>query len=596
MRLVLTIIPIVFATAAAHAQFGIGLQPATQCLGGFQPAQNAIAGRDQASNIQGRYEAARQNLERINTEIENLDERIGRARNDMGRVLSGTAVGKIEEHRRFNRGYYDYYDCPRNPGAVASASGSVAVALPHRGAGANPGGSISTSSTPTYPPEEFCYRGSGQKPFNAWAEVVDDRGRVGENVCDQTIPFSSARPSSDRVRDCREGLRDLYQYLDRKSKLETMRAKLDAEARDLERRASRLEEQISEGTYCAYCESGRRGYSTGGLANSLFSMNGLLVNVGINLAGQQPQFGRPPAALGFPGPSAFPGNPYPAATPGYPFVNNGVYGGLPGGIGQGGFSGCGGPQGGFGPQFGGAFAPVSAAALTGGQSPFMNPFADPLLNPSLTSPLFASGFGPGFGPQIGAGLNSQFLSPNALGQIGPGGFTQNPFQQLQINPATGLPYYGQNPFFPGQAAGALPNGSPYFQQPYQFTQNPYYQPGAFPYGAPAALPYGSPFANPYGANTYGNPALSNYPNNGVPLGNFYYQMEQMKQSISGIAGSPLYGGSAPMVLPYPSTYAPSPIYNVPGTTLNPLPAPTPAPPPVPTPAPNPGTPNVIRTR
>lgn len=628
MRPALILILMVF-TGAAHAQWGIGLVPSAQCPYGYGPGAGAVSGRDEIANLTGKYNAARNELDAIQEELDAYDEKLSQARSDMGRVLPGSAIRGIEEHNQFKRGYYDYYNCPANP-TTASASGTgVAVTLPRRGAGANPGGSDGSSSA-VYPPEDFCYRGDGGKPYNAWADFVQDGGGFSEDVCNYNIPSFRGVPDSERARDCKQGLRDYYRYISRKRKLETRRAQLDAQCRALERRLNRIDEEIAEGTYCPYCAAQRRGYSTGSLTESIIPMVGMLAMAAFG--GNQNRGPRPmmvprpaPPFMPFPGPGAYPGNPYPAVTPGYMGVNNGVYGALPGGIGPGGF-GCGGTS----PMFGNPYSPGPQPFLNSTNNPFGNPYSSPLMNPAMQNPLFMPGFGPGFGPVLGNGVNGYnpydpFGNPygNAFGNPYMAG--NNPYA-----PSV-LPYLNQNPFFsnPYQLGNANLYGNPYMGQ------NPYGNPFGNPFGnpqlfgnnpyAPGVLPYmggpgygmpgygtpgygypgygmpgyggGNPYGNPY---MYGNPALANYGGMNNSLSSFYWQMEQMKRTISTIQNSPIFGGSAPAVLPYPGPgyglgyggYNPgyrygfgygggSPIYNTPGGVFNPLPQPLPMPPPSP---------------
>ncbi|MBX3022568.1 MAG: hypothetical protein KF799_12925 [Bdellovibrionales bacterium] len=646
--------------ASAHAQYGVGIAPSAQCPYGYQPGAGSMNGRDEVVNLQGRYDVARQQLDQIENELGTYDEKIERARGDMRRVLPGTAITSIEDHRTFKRGYYDYYDCPQNPGAVASASGgNVTATLPKRGGGSNPGGSAN-GTTPVYPPDDFCYRPRGGKTVNTWAELANDKGTISDQVCNYNIPSFQGAPNPQASQECREGLRDYYNYVGRREALQAKRAQLDAECRSLERKVSRLEEEIAEGRYCPYCGIERRGYSQSSVTQSISPMVGMLALVGVSLFNQQnrPQFGAPPPQLGgprmpsFPGPGAYPGNPYPAVTPGYMGVQNGVYGALPGGIGRGAF-GCGGTN----PMYGNPYAQGQQPFLNSTSNPFGNPYANPMANPALQNSVFNPGYGPGFGPVLGNGVNG----------YNPYGNPYSPFQQG--NPFSNLMASGQNPFgvnpyglnnpygsslYGGAASTVLPfQGNPYFQNQYQYGVNPY---GINPYGggnpygnnlygaAPGVLPFPGPYggnafaANPYayggglvnpyasgnpygGGVAYGNP-YGAY--NNASLGNLYYQMEQMKRTMVGIQNSPVYGGNSPAVLPYPGpsygygysgggygggyayrggyglggNYNFSPIYNTPGTNLNPLPlpprpAPLPIPPPISTPT---GPGGIIRSR
>jgi hypothetical protein len=691
MRTVFAILLTVLASPA-HAQFGIGLAPGAQCPYNFQPAGAAINRQDASANIQGQYNAAKAQLEAVQNELQNLDGLIGDARSAIGEVIPDRDIVRIDEHYRYQRGYNNYWDCPANPGATASASGAgVTAVLPHRGSSANIQGSAA-GATRVYPPEDFCYRGAGGKPFNAWAEVVDDRGRVSPTVCDYNIPSFRGSPEADRSRNCRRGLSAYYGYIHRKMDLERKRAQLDAQVEALERRA----EQVAEGTYCPYCAGQNRGYSQGSsIAQSIFPMVGMLAMAGLSMwqRSQQPHMmrpmGPPPGMLPFPGPGAYPGRPYPAMTPGFMGVNNGVYGALPGGIGQGGF-GCGGTS----PTFGNPYSPPMQPFMNAGPNPYMNPYANPLMNPAMQNPMFNPGFGPGFGPVLGNGINGYNPFQSPFGMNGnPMMASANPFQNFMTSPY-GNPLMGMNgmggapamlPYMNGMgggnplAQGML--GNPYFQNPYQYNPlgnqfgnplaaygNPYGNPyGAMnPYGgAPGALPFpgpggygmpygmgspygmgnpygmggmpgygnpyaslygspygygnpyaalGSPYGLPYGAmggglgampygQAYGNPGLAAYPGANASLGTFYWQMEQMKQSIISIQNSPMFGGSAPAALPYPGPglgyggYGGGNIYNVPGSAFNPMPQPLPPPPQGPGQVPvGGGTPNIIRTR
>jgi hypothetical protein len=227
----------------------------------------------------------------------------------------------------------------------------------------------------------------------------------------------------------------------------------------------------------------------------------------------------------------------------------------------------GGPFGG-GPFGGGPFGggPFGGGPFGGG--PFGNPFAGP--NPFGGGP-------PGILPYMGAG--NPWSMP----------FGYNPYDPYGTNPFATMFGPGFNPY-----GGAMSPFGPGY---------PYAGPMAgSPFGAPAVLPYmgsnpyggGYPFGTPYGPGygyPYGGMPGGGFPGGGIPnygfqnpwsmplgspVGSFFSQIDQLNRQMQMIQGGGLYGGgfggyglggSPPAILPYMGT----PMYNQPGTMLNPGP-------------------------
>lgn len=538
----LAILTILFSATSAWAQWGIGLAGASQCPYSYRPGAGAINGNDEISNLKGKLTASNHKVDQLRDQLKQLNRRLNNAKSDMRQVLSEGEIRVIEEHHTYNRSVSEYRatECS---GASAPSSGGVLDELAGNTSSSNAGG------LPT--PGEFCPPYGGKR-LNLWTRFALDGGQVSASVCDYTAGFT-ARADATRAGNCKEGLRTFYEYSDRKTRLETQISQATEEARDFKRKLERINDEIAEGTYCPYCAAQRRGYSTSSssssLTNSIIPMVGILAMAA--LGGGQNRQPAPPQMMPFQG--AYPANPYPAVTPGYMGVTNGMYGALPGGIGAGAF-GCQGtsPYALSNPYA----APVNPFLNGMQQNPFSNPYANPFMNPTQQNSMFLPGFGPGFGPVLGNGINGY-----------------NPYQPY--NPYQNTFLGQQNPLAPGVLPypGATTGLNSYFQNPYQF--NPYGNYGANTY-APGVLPYlgGGLFNStpPYGA-AYGTyPSYGAYaPYYGTPWGNSYTQIGRLQNQIGVIQNSPTYGGNAPAILPYPSAYGGSAVYNLPGTSLNPVP-------------------------
>ena len=71
MRFTLLLI-VATVSAFAHANFGIGMAPGMQCPYPNQPAQGAINGNDEISNLQGQLNQTRQLLEYKKQKLQKL--------------------------------------------------------------------------------------------------------------------------------------------------------------------------------------------------------------------------------------------------------------------------------------------------------------------------------------------------------------------------------------------------------------------------------------------------------------------------------------------------------------------------------------------
>ncbi|NJL23922.1 MAG: hypothetical protein HC902_01190 [Calothrix sp. SM1_5_4] len=175
------------------------------------------------------------------------------------------------------------------------------------------------------------------------------------------------------------------------------------------------------------------------------------------------------------------------------------------------------------------------------------------------------------------------------GQYGSNNPYANPFFQNQYQYGGQPPYGMQNPN--GMMYGNSPYGYSLGGQPGGAAMMPFQgQQYAYPFGQPYGTQIGNMYSYPYGggmpgqlANVYpapgygggvagaGAPSVGGY--YGSPVGNYYMQIEQLKQRMQLIQASPVYGGAgAPPVLPFPGPSVSSPVYNVPGSPLNPVPA------------------------
>jgi hypothetical protein len=580
------------AATAAHAQFSIGLSPGMQCPTQMRAGQGAVNGSDEINNLRGRLNHDNQEIERKKHILDSLNSEINKDRDDMRTVLNGRVVDSIVEHRRYKRNLADYQDCNWDGQTASAGNGSVDVVLPGGGASGDGGG----DSNRIPPPQDFCFRPS---KHNTWDQLAQDNGTVSDRVCEYNVGSWRGQPNGTNSSRCKDGLKDFYRLMDDKAQLETDIAQLDADGRNCERQLNRIQDEIAEGTYCPTCHHSDytpNSSSSGSVVNSLLPMAGVLLTAGLNYYKQEQQrkqMERQRFLLNaglmrgypvMPGPGAYPSNAYPAITPGYMNVRNGYYGALPGGVGQGAF-GCQGTN----PAFDSPFAQSQAPFLdNGGDSLFTNPFQNMLNNPSMQNSMLMPGVGPGFLPLLGNGLQNQFGVNPMFGQdpMLQGPFAQSPMGNWMGNNGPGqnmfgpamLPYLGQNQFFNG---------------PYQFGNQ---QMPIFGVNGPAYLPYMNG-GNPIYGGWQGlmNPSMMG--GNNSALSNYYNQMAYMQSRLSAIQNSPMFGGAAPAVLPYPGpssysspvyygtpVYYGSPIYNAPGSIYNPVPTT------------GTGTVNVIRSR
>ena len=570
---------IAFTGTAARAQYGIGLAGASQCPYGMQPASGSIDGRDERSNLNGLANADSALIVQKKQRLALLDEHLRKAKGLMREVLTENTVRAIDEHYVYRRDRGSYQDCRFS----GSGQNGPAYAMP---------GVDSGSLIPT--PDDFCFRGNSKlPPRNTWWDFADDKGLFSLTVCDFNIPGFVGKPGQQRSQSCRAGMREYYEVMSEKLKIETEIAQLDANRRVYERNYGVVNDRIAEGGACPYCALQRRGYAQASTADSIMPMVGMLAMVGLSMAlrPNQPPMGGPmmgpPGMYAGPGGGAFPGRPYPGMVPGYMGVTNGMYGAVPGGMGVGGF-GCAGSN----PYaLGNPYGQMATPFMNGTANPWVNPYANnALVNPSLQNPMLMPGYGPGYGPMLGNGVAG--YNPYAQLMNGFNNPMMNPYGGMGAMPLTNqygplmtgmgnmpniyappvLPYMGG---YPNYGLG-LGNLNPYAAYNPYGTYNPYGAgAGAYnPYGAGAYNPYGQGLGyNPYGLGMGGLPGAYNpyagygagsaYTNlgggnflgystpYGSPLGNYYSQMQMLGQRVQYIQTSPVYGGAAPPMLPFP---------------------------------------------
>lgn len=619
--------------ASAHAQFGIGLAPGSTCSSPFGPARGAQNGQDELMNLSGQLAARNTRIDQLRAKEERLDHYIAKAKRNIGEVLTSRGFAALREHRERNNSYGSYRQACGGGGGGNTAIADNRYTDPELFSTGAPRANVDPDVTLVPPPDAFCVANpSTHARENIWEKFVEDDGTVSDRICDFRIAGVTHRASAQGRELCHEGMHEYYERMAERERIHAEIARLDREARNYERRLNRIRDEITDGTYCWQCAAQRRGYSTMGTGNSMMQGVGLLAMLSISLNRQpmyggqmmpppyyRPPFGAPVMPYGGPG---FPIRPYPAQIPGYagmmpgPRPGMGTYGGVPGGIGPGAFGCQGANPMGFGNQFG---SPM-VNSIFGGQSPFNNPYANPAM-----MPMFMQGAGPGWGFPMYANGMPGFQDPFGLG---PHPFGQNPFgnplfanqnpfgmnspfgmNPYGMNPYLMNPYgmnnpYAMNPYAMGNPFGFNPYGSspfgmnPYGMNPYgmgPYGMGPYgpgnpYQGPFNPYGPPGMMPYMgmnpyggmNPFGTPYGPG-YGSPyglmppgGIPNYGYQspwgmplGSPTGNFLNQISMLTNRIQYIQNGGYYGGvgTAPPVAPYMGT----PVYNTPGTMMNPLP-------------------------
>ncbi|MGZ3721307.1 MAG: hypothetical protein ACXVA9_00170 [Bdellovibrionales bacterium] len=569
-------------SAAAQAQFGIGLSPGSSCPGQFGPAGQAVNGNDERLNLKGQLLARDRRIEQLKDKEDRLSDRIQRAKSDMAQVITAQGFSAIREHRERNNSYGSYrLACGGGGGGKSNPSASAGsqttdVELFSTGGSGRP---VDAGQTQYPPPDAYCVINPATKlRENIWEKFVEDDGTVSDRLCDFRIAGVTKAAGRGQREDCRQGMHDYYELMDEKEQIREEIARLDREARGYERRLERIQDEITEGTYCPWCNAQRRGYANQGAGNSMMQGAGVLAMLGMSLMGNQqqrppmmppPMYGRPtPPMYGPPmTPYGYPARPYVAQMPHYPFVypgprpGMGNYGGMPGAMGPGAF-GC---QGGNPMGFGSPFSSPGVQPIYGGQSPFNNPYANPAM-----AGMFNQGGGPGWGfPQYGNGMPG-FQPGGGVDAFG------NPYNQNQF----GSPFAQQSPFnsYPQNPFGQNPFGGPNPYGPYganQFGQQNPWGGGYNPYGTPYGPGYGNPmYANgmypPGGIPNYGHQSPWGAPL-GSPVGNYFGEVNQLNARIQWIQNGSYYGGGnyAP---PYTSYMgAPQPIYNTPGGWLNPAP-------------------------
>jgi len=608
MRILLSLL-LMFTQSGYAFQFGTGMAPGMQCPYNYGPSGAAYQGNDEIRNLAGQLSTAERRLEQKEQRLRAMNAEINQAKAKIRRVIKSTsALSEIERHYKYKANPEDYSRACGRRERTASVGGQSANVV-HRPS--RSGAAAGDEDPGRYAvPSDFCQNG-----VNDWQHVVAEDGMVLDTICEYEIPLSRNRPDESRSSECREGLDEYYARMGKKEALEQEVRALKEKVNAYNENKERIQDEIAEGTYCPYCNSQRRGQNQMGTGN--FAMMGVaLLGALFNRQQQRPppqpmlvrvprmqppgvlpmRPGGPPQVMPFPGPAAYPGRPYAAAPMrGFPMVHpgsgpgRGIYGAAPGGIGPGAF-GC---QGTSPYSFGNPLAPQFMPFQNGGASPFANPHMNgnlfgqgqfpgqhPLLNP---------GFGPGIMPFLGNGVNGYnqydpFADP----------FGNNPYSQFGQNAPGVLPFQGGNPFLQNQYNPYAPYGNPYYNAG---------APGVLPYNSP----YGSLYGNQFGGGQYGlgapgvlpfqmggsqypmghplvNANYMNMPYNSpyggmyapTPVQSYGYQMHLLQRGINQI-GNGQYG--APAVLPY----VPPPVYNTPGSSLNPVGPPRTPPPQAPPP-------------
>ena len=555
MRFVLPILLLISVTA--QAQFGVGLAPGSSCNGqNFGPASQATNGNDELLNLSGQLAARNNKIDQLRAKEDRVNEHLVQAKRDIAQVITPAGFAAIREHRERGN-HYESYRTECGGGGSSASRGEETDPELFSGGG---GGRVREVAETQYPPPD-CYcvtNPANGRLENIWEKFVEDDGTVSDRLCDFKISRVTRPASRDQRERCHEGLHEYYDRMEEKEKLADQIAKLDHEARAIERRLGRVRDEITDGTYCPWCNSQRRGYSNQGTGNSMSQGFGILAQLGLSLLGGGQQNRRPtypqpvvaPAVLPYGG-QGYLQRPYAAPVPGYygvqqgPHPGLGQYGAIPGGIGPGAF-GC---QGGNPAAFGNPYGSPGVQPIFGGQSPFNNPYA----NPAMASP-FNQGGGPGWGvPQYANG------QPGYQDPFGNGGGTDvwgNPINQnlygnrFSPNPFGQNPFGGPNPYAPN----VLPYAQNPFGQPYGAGGSPY---GGSPYssspfgGAPYA---GAPFVAPYAGQPY---PFGGAPNSGYQ--NYLGEINRLNGGVQYIQNGSYFGGGnyAPSILPYAGAAQPS---------------------------------------
>lgn len=575
----------------AQAQWGTGIGMGNTCPYNYGAGRGAMNGMDEVSNMQGMVGLNGQRIQQKKNQIAQLDSQINRAKADMRRTLRESAIRAITEHRIYNRGPNSYQRaCTGATQAEGCSSGE---------------GRSNPNLPPT--PSEFCVWGKDGCLVNRWVrDFAMADGQVNESIC-EFRDGNSAQLDYSAVATCRRGLREYDELLAMRVNLEQEINDLEAQSRASQRQATRVRDEMAEGTYCPTCAGQRPGYAAYNNTGNVLGLVGMLAIAGVSIINNMNQrermmYGGPwgprPMMMG-PGPmmmgpmafgGGFPAMPYAAPIPGYMGMGpGGVYGAVPGAIGAGGF-GCqgtmpmmaGNPYAfGGNPMMGGGMGMgmMGMNPMMGGPSMFAqpnlfnNPYASPFMNPAMMqNPMLNPGFGPGFMPTLGNGVpgygmfnpyNSMNMPmgmgafPNSMPYVGGNPFDLNPFlqnpyfnQNFQLNPfmnGSG----GWNPYMPG-----MNNLDPFMGM----GQMPFSNYGYNPY-APVVLPFmgGGPY---YGAG--GMPGMGmggGYPGGGYGAGsglpyvnpamNYYAQMEMLRRNLQVIQSGSAWNPNAPVVLPYP---------------------------------------------
>jgi len=554
----IAIITIILYAGGIHAQWGTGLSGAGYCPQGYGPGRGAVNGNDEISNLNGQRNRAQSVIDRKKQQLSRTDQYLDRANQRMKQVLSTEQIRAIELHHRYGYNASSYQAACGSGGRAGGGgneNGPNSTLIERIKKRANGASADAANTSLVRPPPAYCVR-TPRGTENLWAEFVEDNGRVSEEVCDYKSNFSNLADTAP-ASACREGLREYYERLDEKKRLQGEIAQIQSDLDRMERRREQIADQIAEGTYCpsGNCGAGGRGYYNNGPSSTDAILGlaavGLVAGIGIMNASQNRGYrpGYPPYPMPRPGmpPGAYPGRPYPAPMPGYMGgFPPGRYGAIPGAMGPGGFAGCTGanpvavgnpymagypqhnafPMGpGLGPNpFVNPYAsgyPPGAMPYPGGGYPPYGPGGVPWAGgaPGVLPfpgghPALMPGFGPGFAPMVGNGL-------------------YDPYGTGVGYPPGAMPYAGG---YPPYGLGGYPPGV----LPFPGGGYPPYGPGGYP---PGVLPFPGGGYPPYGAGGY-PPGVLPFPGGGYPpygVGNGYFS-----GAYPGIGG----GGYPPPVLPY----------------------------------------------
>ncbi len=389
MHLVLIVFGLI--STAVHAQYsdwGLGLDPATACPG-MGPAGNAMSPRDQPEMLANQIEDLGVKIEENEEKIEAINEKLAKAKAAMGQVLSKSSIEAVVYHREGKKSRSDYAGCPVKPPPGAPATTTAAAGPGNDLYGTGGGGGDSLRPVP----RNFCAENDQGQTVNTWDRIfANDDGTVEPTICERYVKGVSVGPNApydgQKSSDCVKGLNTFYSIYKKKEELQAKNNKLKVTAEKYGAKLEKINDQISEATYCYSCAArsmamGGRGMSPLGAAGQNRS---ILDMMGVQQALSQP--------AGMAGPQSFMAQPYAARVPGYYGMGpNNRYGSVPGAS-----------LGGFGCPGGGQFA-HGQPNFNPGYFP-MDPGANFAMNPYRQGPpgMSMPGAGP-WGPNGGYGIH-----------------------------------------------------------------------------------------------------------------------------------------------------------------------------------------------